>query len=115
MDKKGNLVEPDPQEINILYVAMTRAMRGLELPGKVYEWLARSGKTHILKQAQQSKTLEAKQAPEQPHPELVDWFGKMEEYFQKVSTHHANTPEKAAQVAKYLTKKANEIANNFRG
>lgn len=36
----GQEVEPDIQEINLLYVALTRAQRGLEIPKGIKEWLA---------------------------------------------------------------------------
>lgn len=47
--KTGAIVAPDPEEINILYVAATRAMRGLCLPCGVRDWLHESGRFDLLK------------------------------------------------------------------
>lgn len=46
--KTGKFIGPDEEEINLLYVAITRALRGIELPIAVREWLAKTGRTNLL-------------------------------------------------------------------
>lgn len=48
IDDDGFPVGPDPDEVNILYVAVTRALRGLCLPPNVRDWLIRSSRWHLI-------------------------------------------------------------------
>ena len=48
VNEKGERTPPDPEEINILYVAMTRAQRGRGVPPKVVEWLHRRGTPNLV-------------------------------------------------------------------
>lgn len=49
--EKGEMIAPDPEEINILYVAVTRAERCLSLNDKTLDWLAATGRSGILKRS----------------------------------------------------------------
>jgi F-box protein 18 (helicase) len=55
-DKGGKETVPDREEINLLYVADTRAMRGIQLPGALVAWL-REQRPSLIRQ------LEAKAIP----------------------------------------------------
>ncbi len=39
-DKAGRMIPPDREEVNLLYVAMTRALRGISIHPSMMEWLA---------------------------------------------------------------------------
>ena len=45
--KTKKIALPPPEEINILYVAATRSMRGLSLPASIKEWLMNSGRKYL--------------------------------------------------------------------
>ncbi len=49
--EKGEEVLPDPEEINILYVAVTRAERCLSLNDKTLDWLSATGRSGMLKRS----------------------------------------------------------------
>lgn len=49
--KTGKMIDPDVEEINLLYVAITRALRGIDLPIAVREWLAKTGRGYLLQGA----------------------------------------------------------------
>lgn len=55
-DEMGNVVMPDEEEINILYVALTRALHRIVLPQPLVEWLSANGYGWILESKPQSST-----------------------------------------------------------
>ena len=44
MDKENRLIPPAKEEVNLLYVAMTRALRGISVHPSLMEWLADSNR-----------------------------------------------------------------------
>lgn len=47
-DEKGELIKPDAEEVNILYVGVTRATEAIQLPSSVSEWLWMSDRSGLL-------------------------------------------------------------------
>lgn len=64
--ENGEEVLPDPEEINILYVAVTRAERCLSLNDKTLDWLSRTGRSGILKRSDTAKREERAIRPFEP-------------------------------------------------
>lgn len=127
IDDKGKPKRPEPEEINILYVALTRAIKGLQVPPKVHDWLARKGRTALLKSADDTSEAVASvqmQGIGEPHEnggeedpdvdnEMSRWFSEMREYFNEMRVRFQEMPEQASAVAAFLgeeREKFNEIA-----
>lgn len=114
-NSKGEEIPPDAEEVHILYVAMTRAMQYIELPGKVIDWLDQTGRLqHYMKGprpvvAQPQTGQQAQAGNHAGKPSLDDWFAKMEAYFAKMHGAYLSEPEKAARVAEFLQRHATQF------
>lgn len=120
-DETGKDVPPDPEEINILYVAMTRAMRGLQVPSGVHNWVYRTGRGRIFdeyhKPDPQAAPPEA--APpesavdnpvqEEPGIDLPQWKAEMDQYLSQVRSSVAASPEDTAAIARFLEEQARKF------
>jgi len=103
-DNKGREVRPDNEEIHILYVAITRAMKGLIVPPSVYDWAFRTGQSELLSGAALSKSEQT--IATQKNNELVSWQKSMDEYFTSMRDGYSSYPEKLAEVATFLEQQA---------
>lgn len=116
-DEKGREVYPEAEEINILYVAVTRAMRGLALPEAVIDWLARTGRNELLhgivKNPRQAQAGQA-QKPEISEA-LQGWGVKMGDYFGRMRAGYQNHPQNAQFVAEFLENEAKKFRNLHNG
>lgn len=108
-NENGRDVQPDAEEINILYVAISRAIRGIQLPEAVIEWANRTGKKDLLKGARLAPPSEARDGKQVS--KLDGWMSNMDAYFNKVLAGSVDSPEQAARIARFLE----EQANKFRG
>lgn len=63
----GQDVPPKESEVNVLYVAMTRARRRLSVPYVITEWLAETGRTKLLAQIKSASRKARVPAPESEH------------------------------------------------
>lgn len=90
---EGQKENPKPEEINIFYVALTRAMRGLALPNAIKEWLIESGRGDLLKmvpQGQPETLIVAKElVPLVPSPQSVPVIAKV---FNPLAASQSATP-----------------------
>lgn len=79
--KEGPPKYPDKEEINILYVAMTRAKRGLDLPVQVKDWLNETGQWHLTHSKPQERTEAAPMAAQEivAHPSAERPVGRFQE------------------------------------
>ena len=94
-DELGKLVGPDPEEVNIIYVVLTRAMRGIELPDTVKDWLINSGRSSLITNTTTGKapksTHKAK-APGNPFESIAQQFRTLDDLFSDLHA-KSNTPE----------------------
>lgn len=116
---KGEMIPPDSEEINILYVAMTRAMRGLAVPPKVEEWLAMRGTLHLIRPdapAEKQQAAAATSTPARPAAapavtddlaaRMRDLHGQLTGIYSLV---RSTSPERAQEIAQYLRGHANRF------
>jgi superfamily I DNA/RNA helicase len=94
-DEKGNEVGPEPEEINILYVACTRAIRGIQLPEAVSDWIIRTNRGDLL-------GFYGRQQEEVTESNLVKWRLDMAVYLDKVRDSFVSSPAEAAEIARFL-------------
>lgn len=47
-DDNGSLIPPDKEEINIIYVAITRALRGLQVNSRMVDWIKNTGRFNLM-------------------------------------------------------------------
>lgn len=117
---KGEMIPPDSEEINILYVAMTRAMRGLAVPPKVEEWLAMRGTLHLIKPdapaAEKQPAAATTSTPARPAAapavtddlaaRMRDLHGQLTGIYNLV---RSSSPGRAQEIAQYLHGHANRF------
>lgn len=124
-DETGELVGPKPEEVNILYVAATRAMRGLCLPATVRDWLVESGRAQLLQACQHEPSAvaiaSAPSEPAAPTPhqipaskvtmELARRFKLLDAQIAELhGIITSSAPDMASGVASYLREKASKFA-----
>jgi len=105
MDNKGRLIPPDREEINLLYVAMTRALRGISIHPSMMPWLAEvNKKLHDDIKADQLKMRHGENAPDQigwiktnfNNRALLESFGvRLQGYDENTSVFLAQIPSAA--------------------
>lgn len=111
-DEKGREVEPEKQEINLLYVAITRSMQNIQLPETVLDWIARENLGHLIKPSKGNRPAQQEplnvQSPtnaattKHPSGSFEKWRTDMDAYFTKVRNTYVTTPEQAAEIAAFL-------------
>lgn len=105
-DNAGRLIPPEREEINLLYVAMTRALRGIAVHPSLMEWMAESNKSlHDAIKADQRRARNG--TPEKPfrvaaiqtsrdNRSLLESFGvKVAEYDEATGMFLAQIPQAA--------------------
>lgn len=107
----GQAVPPSPEEIHILYVALTRAMRGLQVPLSVRNWVFRTGRGHLLNDylGTASRTPASSGSAVSQGDDAIDlpqWFKDMDGYFGEVHESVAASREDAEAIAEFLERQA---------
>ncbi len=106
---KGEMVPPDQEEVNILYVAMTRAMRGIVVPSAVHEWLEMRGTYHLIGNKGRGSSVES------PPQEVMDTMSfHLRDIHDRLNTLYdlvrRDAPSRANEIAKYLRSHADRFS-----
>lgn len=105
----GKEIPPKAEEVHVLYVALTRAQVGLEVPVTVREWLAESGRQHLLDQisnATARRPFKTSPAKAPPVPEMIH---AVEASIATLLEHAKGDRKVASLLAEFLRSKANKI------
>lgn len=115
----GEIEIPSAEEINVLYVAATRAMRGICLPPSVCDWLAETGR-HELLPTKNTKTGESYSAIKSSSDagtiseetlEIARRFKQIDVDLKELRLRiNTFTPGKSEAIAKYLHSEADKFS-----
>lgn len=102
----GKLVPPKEEEVNVLYVALTRAMAGIEVPANVRDWLANSGRYDLLAKLNSGPAQAKASHPTAPVGELIT---SVENSVEALLKEAQGNPQVAPLLADFLRQAAAKI------
>lgn len=120
-DKSGKEVWPEPEEVNILYVALTRSRKGLRPNASILRWLDQSGRKDLVKwmmadrrrareAAQSVKAEPAEAASREPANETPAWLVACRRKLEAKQPLDETEMERLAHLLDGLTRVANAPA-----